>query len=70
MNQFASSLLVDTIKGNEVKVLSKDNDNSIDNVIDLLSKEKIEEIKIKNPPHVFIEIVKNIILENKKFQLF
>ncbi len=47
MNQFASSLLVDTIKGNEVKVLSKDNDNSIDNVIDLLSKEKIEEIKSK-----------------------
>lgn len=58
MNDFVSSLLADAIKGDEVKVLTKDLDSSI-NVIDLLSKEKIEELRKRNPPLVFIEIVKN-----------
>lgn len=46
MNDFVSSLLADAIKGDEVKVLTKDLDSSI-NVIDLLSKEKIEELRKK-----------------------
>ena len=42
----------------EVKVLTKGPDDSI-NVIDLLSAEKIEELRKRNPPLVFVEIIKN-----------
>lgn len=73
MNEFVSSLLADAIKGDEVKVLTKDKDSSI-NVIDLLSKEKIEELRKKNPPHVFVEIVKKLleraIAESRKNNYF
>lgn len=60
MNEYVSTLLVDAIKGDEVKVLTKDKDTSI-NVIDLLSKEKISELKKRNPPHIFVEIVKKLL---------
>ena len=73
MNEYVSNLLADAIKGDEVKVLTKDKDTSI-NVIDLLSKEKIEELRKKNPPHVFVEIVKKIlekaIAESRKNNYF
>lgn len=73
MNKFVSSLLADAIKGDEVKVLSK-NDDSNENVIDLLSLEKIEELRKKNPPHVFVEIVKKLleraIAESRKNNYF
>lgn len=73
MNEYVSSLLADAIKGDEVKVLTKDKDTSI-NVIDLLSKEKIDELRKKNPPHVFVEIVKKLlekaIAESRKNNYF
>lgn len=73
MNEFVSGLLADAIKGDEVKVLTKNKDSSI-NVIDLLSKEKIEELRKKNPPHVFVEIVKKLleraIAESRKNNYF
>ncbi len=58
MNEYVSNLLADAIKGDEVKVLTKGPDDSI-NVIDLLSAEKIEELRKRNPPLVFVEIIKN-----------
>ena len=73
MNKFVSALLADAIKGDEVKVLSK-NDDSNENVIDLLGLEKIEELRKKNPPHVFVEIVKKLleraIAESRKNNYF
>lgn len=73
MNKFVSSLLVDAIKGDEVKVLSK-SDESNKNVIDLLSLKKIEELRKKNPPLVFVEIVKKLleraIAESRKNNYF
>lgn len=73
MNKFVSSLLVDAIKGDEVKVLSK-SDESNKKVIDLLSLKKIEELRKKNPPLVFVEIVKKLleraIAESRKNNYF
>ena len=73
MNDYVSSLLADAIKGDEVKVLTKDKDDSV-NVIDLLSAEKIAELRAKNPPHVFVEIVKKLlekaIAESRKSNYF
>ena len=60
MNSYVAGLLADAIKGDEVKVLSKSQETSI-NIIDLLSKEKIEELRKKNPPHIFVEIVKKLL---------
>lgn len=72
MNDFVSSLLADAIKGDEVKVLTKADDNV--NVIDLLSEEKIEELRKKNPPLIFVEIVKKLleraIAESRKNNFF
>ncbi len=72
MNEYVSDLLTDAIKGDEVKVLSKTNDSV--NVIDLLSKEKIEELRKKNPPLIFVEIVKKLleraIAESRKNNFF
>ena len=72
MNEFVSGLLADAIKGDEVKVLTKGTDSV--NVIDLLSNEKIEELRKKNPPLVFVEIVKKLleraIAESRKNNFF
>lgn len=59
MNEYVSNLLIDAIKGDEVKVLTK-SDDSI-NIIELLSPQKIEELRRKNPPIIFIEIVKQLL---------
>ena len=73
MNEYVSNLLADAIKGDEVKVLTSGKDESI-NVIDLLSVEKIEELRKKNPPLVFVEIVKKLleraIAESRKNNFF
>lgn len=72
MNEYVKNLLADALKGDEVKVLTK-HDDSI-NVIELLSKEKIEELRQKNPPLVFVEIVKKLleraIAESRKNNFF
>lgn len=60
MNEYVSNLLADAIKGDEVKVLTQGQDDSI-NVIELLSAERIEELRKKNPPLVFVEIVKKLL---------
>lgn len=73
MNEYVSNLLADAIKGDEVKVLTKGPDDSI-NVIDLLSAEKIEELRKSNPPLVFVEIIKKLleraIAESRKHNFF
>ena len=72
MNEYVSKLLADAIKGDEVKVLTKSTDSI--NVIDLLSKDKIEELRKQNPPLVFVEIVKKLleraISESRKYNYF
>lgn len=72
MNEYVKNLLADAIKGDEVKVLTKQ-DESI-NIIELLSKEKIEELRQKNPPHIFVEIIKKLleraIAESRKNNFF
>ena len=72
MNEYVKNLLADALKGDEVKVLTQ-HDDSI-NVIELLSKEKIEELRQKNPPLVFVEIVKKLleraIAESRKNNFF
>ena len=73
MNEYVSNLLADAIKGDEVKVLTSGKDSTI-NVIDLLSAQKIEELRKKNPPLVFVEIVKKLleraISESRKNNFF
>lgn len=73
MNNYVANLLADAIKGDEVKVLTKDSDSN-ENVINLLSLEKIEELRRMNPPNVFIEIVKKLleraIYESRKNNFF
>ena len=73
MNEYVSNLLADAIKGDEVKVLTQGQDDSI-NVIELLSAERIEELRKKNPPLVFVEIVKKLleraIAESRKNNFF
>lgn len=73
MNAYVSELLADAIQGDEVKVLTSKEDDSI-NVIDLLSLKKIEELRKTNPPHVFVEIVKKLleraIAESRKHNYF
>ncbi len=73
MNEYVSNLLADAIKGDEVKVLTKGKDESI-NVIELLSAERIEELRKRNPPLVFVEIIKKLlekaIAESRKNNYF
>lgn len=73
MNEYVSNLLADAIKGDEVKVLTEGKDDSI-NVVELLSAEKIEELRKKNPPLIFVEIVKKllerVIAESRKNNFF
>ena len=72
MNEHVKELLADAIQGDEVKLLGK-NDESI-NVIELLTKEKMDALRKSNPPHVFIEIVKKLleraITESRKNNYF
>ena len=73
MNDYVSNLLTDAIKGDEVKVLTQTMDDSI-NIIELLSEKNINELRKKNPPHIFVQIVKKIleraIAESRKNNYF
>lgn len=73
MNEYVSNLLTDAIKGDEVKVLTKDDSLSL-NLIDLLSDENIEKLRKNNPTHIFVEIVKKLleraISESRKTNYF
>lgn len=73
MNEYVSNLLADAIKGDEVKALTKGPDDSI-NFIDLLSAEKIEELRKRNSPVVFVEIIKKLleraVAESRKHNFF
>ncbi|MHC5521497.1 type I restriction endonuclease subunit R [Metamycoplasma hominis] len=59
MNEYVSNILTEAIKGDEVKLLSIDNSKN-NSTIDLLNKEKIEELRKTNPPHIFIQILKKL----------
>lgn len=73
MNDFVSNLLADAIKGDEVKVLNEMIGGEVD-INELLSIERIEELRRKNPPHIFVEIVKKLleraIAESRKNNFF
>lgn len=73
VNERVSELLVEAIKGDEVKVLTKVNEEDDVTIWDLLNKEKIEELRASNPPHVFIKLIDKIlseaIKETKKYNL-
>lgn len=60
MNEQVSKLLKDAIKSDEVKVLKKD-DTKFSNIVEILNKEKLEELKKNTPPNIFIEIIKQIL---------
>ena len=59
MNAYVSKLLADAVQGDEVKVLTA-NDESI-NVIDLLSEENIEKLRKSNPPLIFVQIARELL---------
>jgi type I restriction enzyme R subunit len=59
MNKYVAGLLADAVQGDEVKVLTK-HDDSV-NVIELLSEEKIEELRKSNPPLVFVQIARELL---------
>jgi type I restriction enzyme, R subunit len=60
MDEYVRNLLADAIKGDEVKVLTT-GDDSVNDVINLLSPENIERLRKQNPPLVFVEIVKKLL---------
>lgn len=68
MNKYVTSLLADAVQGDEVKVLTKQDDSV--NVIELLSQEKIERLRKSNPPLVFVQIARELleraIVESRK----
>jgi len=70
MNKYVASLLADAVQGDEVKVLTKQDDSV--NVIELLSEEKIEKLRKSNPPLVFVQIARELleraIAESRKTQ--
>ncbi len=75
MNQHVEELLADAIKGDEVKVLTKlGTSESGTNIIDLLRADKIEELRKKNPPHIFLKIIEKLlqvaIAESRKNNYF
>lgn len=59
MNKYVASLLADAVQGDEVKVLTQ-HDDSV-NVIELLSEEKIEQLRKSNPPLVFVQIARELL---------
>ena len=59
MNKYVASLLADAVQGDEVKVLTKQDDSV--NVLELLSEEKIEKLRKSNPPLVFVQIARELL---------
>ncbi len=69
MDEYVSKLLVEAIKGDSVEVLSSTKENQ-KKIFELLSLEKINELRDKNPPSIFVKIAKklfeNVIAEYRK----
>lgn len=73
INERVSELLAEAIVGDEVKVLTKINEDDGTSVWDLLREDKIQELRQSNPPHVFIKLIEKLltqaIKEYKKYNL-
>ncbi len=73
INERVSELLAEAIIGDEVKVLTKIDENDGNSVWDLLREDKVKELRESNPPHVFIKILEKLltqaIKEYKKYNL-
>lgn len=73
INERVSELLAEAIIGDEVKVLTKAEDEEDSNIWDLLKEEKIKELRNSNKPHIFIKILEKLlsraIKEYKKYNL-
>ncbi len=73
INERVSELLAEAIVGDEVKVLTKIDENDGNSVWDLLREDKVKELRESNPPHVFIKILEKLltqaIKEYKKYNL-
>lgn len=63
VNEKVTELLAEAIKGDEVKVLTKIGENDGVTIWDLLKKEKIEELRKSNPPHIFIKLIDRLLTE-------
>lgn len=63
VNEKVTELLAEAIKGDEVKVLTKVGENDGVTIWDLLKKEKIEELRKFNPPHIFIKLIDRLLTE-------
>ena len=63
VNEKVADLLAEAIKGDEVKVLTKIGEDDGVTIWDLLKKEKIEELRKSNPPHVFIKLIDRLLTE-------
>lgn len=63
VNEKVTELLAEAIKGDEVKVLTKVGENDGVTIWDLLKKEKIEELRKSNPPHIFIKLIDRLLTE-------
>ena len=63
VNEKVAELLAEAIKGDEVKVLTKIGEDDGVTIWDLLKKEKIEELRKSNPPHVFIKLIDRLLTE-------
>lgn len=73
INEKVSELLAEAIVGDEVKVLTKIDENDGNSVWNLLREDKVKELRESNPPHVFIKILEKLltqaIKEYKKYNL-
>jgi len=64
MNKHVEELISEAIKGDEVKVLSTTSeDKEKVKIWELLSEDKIEELRKTNPPHIFIKIMQKLLNE-------
>ncbi len=58
MDEYVSKLLLEAIKADSVEILKPTNENK--SIFELLSPEKIEELRQKNPPSIFVKIAKKL----------
>lgn len=58
IDEYVSKLLLEAIKADSVEVLKPTNENK--SIFELLSPEKIEELRHKNPPSIFVKIAKKL----------
>ncbi|RMA78622.1 type I restriction enzyme R subunit [Metamycoplasma subdolum] len=62
MNQYVEKLLVDAIQSDEIKILTEEQSfNDISDAIELLSEEKIKELRAQNPTSILIENIKRLL---------